>query len=98
MQPKKWYETIEEEEPTPDTGKNAALSGVPRFHTLRLKGSIQGQKVTVLVDGGSNQKFIDVALVERRNLQAETFDGFIVIIPSNNSMDCTNGFQSFKLL
>ena len=52
---------------------------MPRFHTLRLKGNIQGQKVMVLVDGGATHNFIDAALVERRKLQAETFDGLIVI-------------------
>ena len=66
------YETTEEEHPTLDIGKIVALSRVPRFHTLRLKGSIQGQKVTVLVHGGSTKKFIYVALVEKRKLQDET--------------------------
>ena len=83
------YQTIEEEQPIPDTRKIATLSGVPRFHTLRLKGSIHGQKVTVLVDGGATHNFIYAALVQRGKLQAETFDGFMVIIPGNNSMDCT---------
>ena len=41
----------------------------------------------VLVDGGATHKFIDAALVERRKLQSKNFDGFIVIIPDNNSMD-----------
>ena len=81
------YQTVEEEEPTPDTGKIAALSGVPRLHTLRLKGSIQGQKVVVLVDGGATHNFIYVVLVERIKLQVENFDGFTIIIPGNNSMD-----------
>ena len=62
---------------------------MPRFHTLRLKGSIQGQNVIVLVDGGATHKFIYAAIVERIKLQYETFDGFIVIIPVKNSMDCT---------
>ena len=70
-------------------GKIAALSGVPRFHTLRLKGNIQGKRVTVLVDDGATHNFIDATLVERRKLQAKTFDGFTVIIPGKNSMDCT---------
>ena len=61
--------------------------GVPRFHTLKLKGNVQGQKVTVLVDGGATHKLIYETLVERRKLQAEIFDGFTIIIPGNNSMD-----------
>ena len=70
------YETTKEEHPTLDIGKIAELPGVPRFHTLRLKGSIQGQKVTVLVDGGATHNFIDAILVERRKLQAKTFEWF----------------------
>ena len=60
---------------------------MPRFHTLRLNGNIQGQKVTILVDGGETNNFIDTALVERRKLHTETFDGLTVIIPGNNSMN-----------
>ena len=56
---------------------------------LDFKGNIQGQKVMVLVDGEGTHNFIDPSVVERIKLQAETFDGFIVIIPGNNSMDCT---------
>ena len=41
------------------------------------------------MDGGATHNFIDAALVESRKLQDETFDGFIDIIPGNNSMDCT---------
>ena len=64
---------------------------------MRLKGGIQGQKVTVLVDGGDTHKFIDAALVERRKLQSETFDGFIVISPANNSMDCTKWIPKLQV-
>ena len=51
------YQTTEEEQPTPDTRKIAALSGIPRFHTLRLKGNIQGQNFTILVGGGATHNF-----------------------------------------
>ena len=39
------------------------------------------------MDRGDTHKFIYEALVERRNPPTETFGGFTVIIPSNNSMD-----------
>ena len=65
---------------------------------MRLKGNIQGQKVTVLVDGGATQNFIDAALVERKKFQDEicmvsqsSFQGTII-------WTALNGFQSFKLL
>ena len=91
------YETTEEEEPTLEIGKIAILLGGPRFHTLRLKGNIQGQKVTVLVDRGATHNFIDEGLLERRNLQDQPFNGFIVIIPGNNSMDCTKWIPKLQV-
>ena len=70
---------------------------MPRFHTLRLKGNIQGQKVTILVDGGATHNFIYATLVERRKLQVETFDGFTVIILGKNSMDCTKWIPKLQV-
>ena len=72
--------------------------GIPKFHTLRLNGIKQGQKVMVLVDGGATHNFIDATLVERRKLQVETFDGFTVIILGNNSMDYTKWIPKLQLL
>ena len=43
----------------------------------------------VIVDGGDTDNFIDAELVDKINLQYETFYGFTVIIPNKNSMDCT---------
>ena len=51
----------------------------------------------VLVDGGATHNFIDESLVERRKLQDKTFDGFIVIIPGNNSMDCTKWIPKLQV-
>ena len=46
------YEKNEEEEQHHQTSnKIVVLSGVPWFHTLRLKGVLQGQKITVLLMG-----------------------------------------------
>ena len=70
---------------------------MPIFHTLRIKGNIQGQKVMVLVDGGSTHNFIYVALVERRKLKIENFDGLMVIILGNNSMDCTKWIPKLQV-
>jgi len=44
-------------------GNIASLSGIPRFHTFRMRGVIQGQRVIVLVDGGASHNFIDATLV-----------------------------------
>ena len=42
-------------------GVIATLSGVPRFHTLRVRGVVEGHRVGVLIDGGATHNFIDSA-------------------------------------
>ena len=49
------------------------------------------------MDGGATHNFIDACLVERKNLQAENFDGFTIIIPGNNSMDCTKWIPNLQV-
>jgi hypothetical protein len=50
---------------------------------------VQGHRVTVLVDGGASHNFIDSSLVERKSISAESFGGFSVVIPGENTLDCT---------
>jgi hypothetical protein len=69
-------------------GTIATLSGVPRYNTLRLKGLVQGQRMTVLVDGGATHNFIDASLVARRGLRTEEFEGFHVAVADGYTMTC----------
>ena len=64
------------------------LSTVPRYHTIRCKGVVLGQRDSVLVDGGATHKFIDAYVVEKRKIPIEPFDGFTVVIPGHNTMQC----------
>ena len=83
------YETVEEEEePHRTSTKIDVLSGVPQFHTLRLKGVMQGNKITVLVDGGATHNFIDSTLMERIKIHIEPFEGFTMVILGNHTMEC----------
>ena len=41
-----------------------------------------------MVDGGSTHNFIDAEMVEKKKIPIEPFDGFIVIIPGHNTMQC----------
>jgi hypothetical protein len=82
--------TAEVEQASMETrGVIASLSGIPRFHTFRMRGGVQGHRVTVLVDGGASHNFIDSSLVERKSIAAESFGGFSVVIPGENTLDCT---------
>jgi hypothetical protein len=82
--------TAEAEQASMETrGVIASLSGIPRFHTFRMRGGVQGHRVTVLVDGGASHNFIDSSLVERKSIAAESFEGFSVVIPGENTLDYT---------
>jgi hypothetical protein len=67
----------------------ATLSVVPRFHTFRVCGVLQGQRVTVLIDGGETHNFIDSTLVTRRGIPTVDLERFDVVVAGGCSMPCT---------
>ena len=64
------------------------ILAVPRYHTIQCKGVVLGQRDSVLVYGGATHKFIDADIVEKRKIPIEPFDGFTVVIPNHNTMQC----------
>ena len=72
----------------PIGGTLAALRGVPKYLTLCVQGTIRGQRVSVLVDSGATHNFIDAQMVERRGIPTESFDGFSVLVPGAQTMQC----------
>jgi hypothetical protein len=42
----------------------ASISGVPKYNTFRMRGVLEGQKVSVLIDGCASHNFIDSALLQ----------------------------------
>ena len=64
----------------------AILSAVPRYHTIRCKGVVLGQRASILVDGGATHNFIDVEMVEKIRIPNEPFVGFTVVILGHNTM------------
>eukprot|EP00253_Pinus_taeda_P036497 PITA_36497 len=72
----------------PTGGALAALQGVPKYLTLRVRGTVRGQRVSVLVDSGTTHNFIDAQMVEQRGIQTESFDGFSVLVPGDQTMTC----------
>ena len=73
------------------------LSGVPRFHTLRVRGVVQDHRVGVLIDGGATHNFIDAAWVAKRGIPTEKFEGFIVAVAGNSSMECNYWIQKLNV-
>eukprot|EP00253_Pinus_taeda_P009694 PITA_09694 len=72
----------------PTGGALAALRGVPKYLTLRVRGTICDQRVSVLVDSGATHNFIDAQMVEHRGIQTESFDGFSILVPGDQIMAC----------
>ena len=56
--------------------------------TLRVRGTVHGQQVSVLVDSGATHNFIDAQMVERRGIQTKSFNGFSVLVPGDQTMMC----------
>ena len=56
--------------------------------TLRVRGTIRGQRVSVLVNSGATHNFIDAQMVERRGILTKSFDGFSVLVLGAQTMQC----------
>eukprot|EP00253_Pinus_taeda_P032946 PITA_32946 len=72
----------------PTGGALAALRGVSKYLTLRIRGTVRGQRASVLVDSGATHNFIDAQMVEWRAIQTESFDGFSVLVLGDQTMMC----------
>jgi hypothetical protein len=53
-----------------------------------MRGVLQGQRVSVLIDGGASHNFIDSALLQRRNIPIVEFEGFKVEVAGGTTMPC----------
>lgn len=69
-------------------GVLASLHGVPKCLTLRSRGRVQGQRVSVLVDSGATHNFIDAQMVQRRGITTKEFEGFSVLVLGDGTMQC----------
>ena len=95
-------ETVEEEATGHDSATEeratlASISGVPKYNTFRMRGVLQGQKVSVLIDGGASHNFIDSALLQRRHIPTVEFEGFKVEVARGSTMPCNKYIPGMKL-
>jgi hypothetical protein len=72
----------------------ASISGVPKYNTFRV---LQGQRVSVLIDGGASHNFIDAALLKRRHIPTVEFEGFKVEVAGGSTMPCDRYILGMKL-
>jgi len=75
----------------------ASMSGVPKFNTFRMKGVVQGQRETMLIDGGASHNFIDIAMVERRLIPTVDFEGFLVEVIGGCTIACDRYIPHMRL-
>jgi hypothetical protein len=75
----------------------ASISGVPKYNTFRMRGVLQGQKVSVLIDGGASHNFIDSTLLQRRHIPTVEFEGFKVEVAGGSTMPCNRYIPGMKI-
>jgi hypothetical protein len=59
------------------------------YYTFRIRGIMQGQRVTMLINGGATHNFIDSTLVTKRQIPTKEFDGFELVVEDGYNMMCT---------
>jgi hypothetical protein len=75
----------------------ASISGVTEYNTFRMRGVLKGDRVSVLIDGGSSHNFIDSALLKRRHIPTVEFEGFKVEVAGGSTMPCDRYILGMKL-
>ena len=62
-----------------------------------MRGVLQGQKVSVRIDGGASHNFIDSALLKRRHIPTVEFEVFRVEVVVGRTMPCDRYIPRMKL-
>jgi hypothetical protein len=62
-----------------------------------MRGVLQGQRVSVLIDGGASHNFIDAALLNIRHIPRVEFEGFKVEVVGGSNMPCDRYNRGLKL-
>jgi hypothetical protein len=70
---------------------------VPKFNTFRMRGVLQGQRVSILIDGGASHNFIDTTLLKRTHIPIVEFEGFKVEVASGSTMPCDRYIPGMNL-
>lgn len=71
-------------------GAIAALTSTPECSVFRVRGTLQGQRVIVMLDSGATLNSINSSLVTRRGLHTEEHEGFEVKVARGNLLSCTH--------
>ncbi len=71
-------------------GGTIALVASLRCTVFRVRRTLQGQWVTVMLDSGAPLNFINSSLVKQRSLPTETHAGFQVKVVGGTLLPCTH--------
>jgi hypothetical protein len=74
-----------------------SISEVPKFNTFRMRGVLQGQRVSILIDGGASHNFIDATLLKRIHIPIVEFEGFKVEVAGGSTIPYDRYIQGMKL-
>jgi hypothetical protein len=75
----------------------ASINVVPKFNTFRMRGVLQGKKVSIIIDGGASHNFIDLFLFQRRHILTVEFEGFRVEVAGGHTMPFDRYIPGMKL-
>jgi len=78
-------------------GTLATLSSKPQFLTIKVSRKVEGEKIVVLIDGGTTHNFIDESFVDNKRIKNEPFAGFNVATSKGDISPCTKLVKQFKV-
>ncbi|RWW89713.1 hypothetical protein BHE74_00001250 [Ensete ventricosum] len=91
-------EEATEEEPQPADYQVHALAGYSNPQTMKVGGLLKQQPITILIDMGSTNNFLNSKVVTRLVLQIEGCNKFDIKVTDGQILNCDQRFPRVKLL
>ena len=73
----------------------AAITGIPRPDSLKVKGILKKSAFIVLIDSGATLNFIDIGIAYQLGLYVAPKIGFNVSIPGHQILHCFDKIKNF---
>ncbi|RWW74977.1 hypothetical protein BHE74_00017022 [Ensete ventricosum] len=88
----------EEEEPKPALSIVHTLAGYANPQTMKINGFLKHKSITVLIDIGSINNFMDSKVAARLTVQIEDCNRFDVKVADNRTLNCSHKCSQVKLV
>lgn len=89
-------ETLYEEEPKEPLISIHALTGLPSFSTMRVKGAMGTRQLHILIDSGSTHNFLDVKLAKRLQCPVNPIQSLSVSVADGKELQCNQICPEFQ--